>query len=128
MVSVTPIFISFTVTGDNGDMGQGNVSLPRNYETKEHFPLSEVGILTRCSKKLWSHENSNLGFNEIMKRENRGISCSGYRGLGKMDRGQENGGRWKRGGREWKQRTKEGKQEETAEHRSGDRGQGKTGP
>ena len=45
-----------------------------------------------------------------------------------MDRGQENGGQWKRGGREWKQRTKEGKQEEIAEHLSGDRGQGNTGP
>ena len=78
--------------GDNGHKGQGNVSLPRNYEIKEHVSWSEVGILTWCSKKLWSHENSNLGFKEIMKRENHGISCRGYRGPGKMDRGQENGG------------------------------------
>ena len=77
LVSATPIFISFTVTGDNGDMGQGNVSLPRNYETKEHVSWSEIGILTPCSKKLWSHENSNLGFKEIMKRENHGIPCRG---------------------------------------------------
>ena len=36
-VSRAPIFISFTVTGDNGDRGQRNVSLPRNYETKNMF-------------------------------------------------------------------------------------------
>ena len=74
LASVTPIFMSFTGTGDNGDRGQGNVSLPRNYETKKHVSWSEIGILTRRSKKLWSHENSNLGFKEIMKRENHGIS------------------------------------------------------
>ena len=46
-------------------------------------------------------------------------------GLGKMDRGQENGGAWERGGGEWRQRTEEDKQEETAGTGDrGDRGQG----
>ena len=31
-----------------------------------------------------------------------------------MNKGQENGGQWKRGGGEWKQRTEEDKQEEAA--------------
>ena len=44
LVSATPIFISFTVMGGNGDRGQGNVSLPRNNETKKPISWSEIGI------------------------------------------------------------------------------------
>ena len=79
-----------------------------------------------------------------MKRENHGIFCRGYRGLLKMDRGQENGGQGKRGAGEWKQRTEESKQTDIIsqprrstrghelvsnlpEHLSGDRGRGDTG-
>ena len=65
-------------------------------------------------QKTRGHANRGKGMGIMPAKRQGGISCRGYRGLGKMDRGQENGGRWKRGGREWKQRTKDGKQEETA--------------
>ena len=78
-------------------------------------------------QKTRGHTNGGKGMGIMLAKRQSGISCRGYRGLGKMDRGQENGRQWKRGGREWKQRTEESKQEETAEHLSGDRGQGDTG-
>ena len=65
-------------------------------------------------QKTRGHTNGGKGMGIMLAKRQGGISCRGYRGLGKMDRGQENGRQWKRGGREWKQRTEEDKQEETA--------------
>ena len=43
-------------------------------------------------QKTRGHTNGGKGMGIMLAKRQGGISCRGYRGLGKMDRGQENGG------------------------------------